>query len=133
MKSIKSIMILSAIAVLLLSFVVAYAQGQAGNPIQKRQGVVDMNGDGICDITGRVIGSGAGAQQGPPAARGNRNGPGDGTGYQGQRPKDGTGYGAQSGRRSGPQDCTQPRVGQGARLATGGAGAGSRIRKGGVR
>lgn len=130
MKSTERITIFAGIAVLLLSLAGAYAQSSGNVPIQKRQGVVDMNGDGICDITGRPVGSGIGSRQGVQAARGNRQGPGDGTGNQGQGPKDGTGYGAQSGKRNGPQDCTQPRLGQGNRPLTG-TGAGNRVRKGG--
>jgi len=37
--------------------------------------------------------------------KGNRNGPNDGTGNQGQGPKDGTGYGAKSGKRGGAGNC----------------------------
>lgn len=130
MRSTERITVFAGIAVLLLSLAAAYAQGIGGAPVQKRQGVVDLNGDGICDITGQPVGSGPGSRQGVQAGGGSRQGPGDGTGNQGQRPKDGTGYGAHSGKGNGPQDCTQPRIGQGTRPLTG-AGASNRVRKGG--
>lgn len=130
MKILKRTTILSGIATLLLSFAPARGQGRESVPIQKMQGVVDANGDGICDVTGRAIGVGGGWRQGIQSALGHRSGPGDGTGNQGQQPKDGTGYGARSGRMNGPQDCTQPRIGQGNRPVTG-VPAGKRARKSG--
>jgi hypothetical protein len=108
MKTIKNILALSVVALLLLSASSAFAQG-----------MVDVNGDGICDITGKTIGTGGGAGQGQKAIRGNTNGPGDGTGNQGNGPQDGTGYGAKSGKRTGPQDGTQARIGRANRSGSG--------------
>jgi hypothetical protein len=133
MKSIKQIFTLSAAAVLV--FGVASAQSQSGSstPVQKRAGIVDANGDGICDITGRVIGSGAQAGKAQQAKLGNRKGPGDGTGNQGNGPKDGTGYGSQSGKRTGPQDGIQAPMGRGNRSGAGSQSMGNRRRFGGRR
>lgn len=122
MKAIRNILALSAAALLLFSASSAFAQG-----------MVDVNNDGICDITGKTIGTGAGAGQGQKGMHGNTNGPHDGTGNQGNGPKDGTGYGAQSGKRMGPQDGTQPRIGQGNRTRSGSSAMGNRGRKGGRR
>ncbi len=109
MKGIKQILTLSAAAVLVFGIAEAHSQSSSSTPIQKRAGIVDANGDGICDITGQPVGSGGQAGKAQQAKRGNRKGPGDGTGY-----------GAQSGKRTGPQDGTQARIGQG-----NGAGAGN--------
>lgn len=124
---------LSLSAVILLSFAVSSvsAQGIASPPVQNRQGVVDANKDGICDITGQKIGSGAGNCQGQQARNGQRNGPGDGTGNKGNGPKDGTGYGAQSGKRLGPKDGTG--IGRASRPGVIGPTTGGRVRKGGRR
>ena len=133
MKNIKYIMALSA--ALLLTFAAAGAFAQSSKPTlpQNGQGVVDANHDGICDITGQKIGSGAGTGQGQQAGRRNQNGPGDGAGNQGSGPKDGTGYGSQSGKKLGPQDRSQARIGQANRPGLGGTHTGARIRKGGKR
>lgn len=122
MKAIKNILALSAAALLLLSVSGAFAQG-----------MVDANGDGICDITGQTIGTGAGTGQGQKGIHGNTNGPQNGTGNQGNGPKDGTGYGAQSGKRTGPQDGTQARIGQSNGTGSGSSTIGNRGRKGGRR
>jgi hypothetical protein len=133
MKGIKQILALSAAAVLV--FGVASAQSQSGSktPVQKRAGIVDANGDGICDITGQPIGSGAQAGNSQQAKLGNRKGPSDGTGNQADGPKDGTGYGSQSGKRTGPQDGTQARMGRGNRSGGGSQSMGNRRRSGGRR
>ena len=57
--------------------------------------------------------------------KGQRNGPKDGAGNQGQVPRDGTGYGAKSGKKGGGGICdgTGPRgSGQQGRGSTGGRG-----------
>jgi hypothetical protein len=133
MKNIKHIMTLSAALLLVFAVSSALAQSNPAPQIQNRQGIVDANGDGICDITGRKIGTGAGTGQGQQAKRGNQNGPGSGAGNQGSGPKDGTGYGSQTGKKLGPQDGSQARIGQGGRPGMSGASAGARIRKGGKR
>ena len=94
----------------------AVAQGGQTAPANRQQGVRDANGDGICDVTGQPMGTGAKADNGKSW------GPGDGSGNAGTGPKDGTGYGAQSGKRLGPQD------GSGARQhrPTGSSGRGGR-------
>jgi hypothetical protein len=124
---------LSLSAVILLTFAVSsmLAQGIVSPPVQNRRGVVDANKDGICDITGQKIGSGVGNGQGQQVRNGQRNGPGDGTGNQGNGPKDGTGYGAQSGKRLGPQDGTG--IGKATRPGAGGPTTGGRVWKGGRR
>jgi hypothetical protein len=153
MKNFRKILILATVAVLLSGVAGIFAQGNATTPIQTRQGVMDLDGDGICDITGQPIGTGTGVMdfdgdgicdisgqpigsgtgfaQGQRARRGNQNGVSDGTGNMGQGPQDGTGYGAQSGARTGPQDGSQARIGQGTRSAAGGNAAGNRSRKNG--
>jgi hypothetical protein len=133
MRDIKHVLALSAVGLLLFGASSALGQGKSPRPVQGKLGIVDANGDGICDITGQKIGSGAGAGQGQQAQRGNKNGPGDGTGNQGNGPKDGTGYGAQSGKRTGPQDCTQPGMGHGTKSGIGGSITGIRGRRGGQR
>jgi hypothetical protein len=133
MRNLKQIMALSAALLLIFALSSALAQSNSSAPIQKQQGVVDANGDGICDITGQKIGSGAGTGQGQQARRGNQNGPGDGTGNQGSGPKDGTGYGSQNGKKMGPQDGSQARIGQAGWPGTSGISTGARIRKGGRR
>lgn len=133
MRNIKHIMALSAALLLIFAVSSALAQSNSSAQIQKRQGVVDANRDGICDITGQKIGSGAGTGQGQQAKRGNQNGPGDGTGNQGSGPKDGTGYGSQTGKKLGPQDGSQARIGQTSRPGMSGTSTGARIRKGGRR
>lgn len=133
MKNFRKSLILSAVAVLLSGAAGIFAQGNATTPIQTRQGVMDLDGNGICDITGQPIGSGAGVAQGQRAQRGNRNGVGDGTGNMGQRPQDGTGYGAQSGMRTGPQDGSQARIGPGTQSTAGGNATGNRSPKNGRR
>jgi hypothetical protein len=133
MKNIKQIMALSAALLLIFAVSSALAQSDSSAQIQKRQGFVDANGDGICDITGRIIGSGLGTGQGQQARRGNQNGPGDGTGNQGSGPKDGTGYGSQTGKKLGPRDGSQARIGWSGWSGTSGISTGARIRKGGRR
>ncbi len=76
------------------------AQTDTTTPIRARQGVVDANGDGICDVTGKIIGSGAGAGQGQQARKGQLQGPGNGTG-NGPRQ-----MGAGRGNGIGNGDCT---------------------------
>jgi len=115
MRNIKHIMALSAALLLIFTVSSAIAQSNSSVQIPKRQGVAAANRDGICDITGHKVGSGAGTGQGRQARSGKQNGPGDGTGNQGRGPKDGTGYGSQSGKKLGPQDGSQARIGQGSR------------------
>jgi hypothetical protein len=133
MKGLKQILTLSAAAVLV--FGIAEAQSQTGpsTPVQTRAGIVDADGDGICDITGQAVGSGGQAGKAQQAKRGNQRGPGDGTGNRNNRPKDGTGYGVQSGKRSGPQDGTQARIGKGNRSGAGNQSIGKQNRRGGRR
>ncbi len=129
MKGIKYILALSAAVMLVLGVSNTYSQGKPQVPVQNRQGVIDANGDGICDITGQKIGTGAANAQGQQAKRGKQNGPGDGTGNLGTRPQDGTGYGSLSGKRTGPQDGSKARIGQGTRPGAAGAQMGGRGRK----
>jgi hypothetical protein len=133
MRNSKQIMALSAALLLIFAASSALAQSNSSARIQKRQSIVDANNDGICDITGQKIGSGAGTGQGQQAKRGNQNGPGDCTGNQGSGPKDGTGYGSQTGKKLGPQDGSQARIGQAGRPGTNGISTGARIRNGGRR
>ena len=105
MRAIKYILALAAVT-LLFSASSILAQGKSTGPVQGKPSIVDANGDGICDLTGRQIG----------------------TGNLGNEPRNGSGFGAQSGRRLGPQNCTQPRLGQG-----NGTGAGGRAMGGGRR
>lgn len=133
MKRIRKILTLSAATILVFGIANARSQSNSSTPIQKRMGIVDANGDGICDITGQPIGSGTQAGKAQQAKRGNTKGPGDGTGNQGSGPKDGTGYGSQSGKRTGPQDGTQARMGQPNRSGAGNQSMGNRSRKGGRR
>ena len=133
MKGIKQILTLSAAAVLGFGISSAYSQSGSSTPIQKRAGVVDANGDGICDITGRTIGSGRQAGRAGQANLGNQNGPGNGLGNRQNGPKDGTGYGARSGKRTGPQDGTQARIGRGNRAGVCNQSTGNRNRRGGRR
>lgn len=133
MKSIKEVLILSAAAVLALGIANAQSQTGPSAPVQKRAGIVDANGDGICDITGQAIGSGRQAGKARRANRGNPRGPGDGTGNLENRPKDGTGYGSQSGKRTGPRDGTQARMGRLNRSGAAGQSMGNRGRRGGRR
>lgn len=129
MKNLKQILILLAAAALFLS-VGVFAQESTSKPIQAKQGVVDLDGDGICDSTGQPVGSGAGSVQGQGENRGKQNGVGNGTGNSGQGPMDGTGYGTKSDKRSGAQGGDNARIGQGTRTAAGGNAAGNRSRKG---
>jgi len=69
MRNIKQIMALSAALLLIFAVSSALAQSNSSAQIQKRQGVVDVNRDVICDITGQKIGSGAGTGQGQQAKR----------------------------------------------------------------
>ena len=133
MKGIKQILTLSAAAVLGFGISSAYSQSGSSTPIQKRAGVVDADGDGICDITGRTIGSGRQAGRARQANLGNQNGPGNGLGNRQNGPKDGTGYGARSGKRTGPQDGTQARLGRGTRAGAGNQSMGKQNRGGGRR
>jgi hypothetical protein len=133
MRNIKHIMALSAALPLIFAVSSTLAQSNSTAQIQRRQGIVDANRDGSCDITGQKIGSGAGTGQGQQAKRGNQNGPGDGTGNQGSGPKNGTGYGSQTGKKLGPQDGSQARIGQAGRPGMSGTSTGARIRKGGRR
>ncbi len=112
MRNIKHIMALSAALLLIFAVSSALAQVNSSAQIQKRQGVADANRDGICDITGQKIGSGAGTGQGQQARRGNQNGPGDGTGNQGSGPKDGTGYGSQTGKNWDRRTALRPGSGR---------------------
>ncbi|MBN2244200.1 MAG: hypothetical protein JW793_16050 [Acidobacteria bacterium] len=125
MKGIKQILTLSAAAVLVFGIAGARSQSSSGAPVQDRAGIVDADGDGICDITGRTIGSGAQA--------GKRKGPADGMGNRQNGPKDGTGYGAQSGKRTGPQDGSQARIGRGNGAGAGNGPTGMGNRRGGRR
>jgi len=131
MKTTKNILLLSVVVLLLLGASNAMAQGNSAAAARNGQGIVDANGDGICNITGKEIGSGAGNTQGQQARRDNTNGPGDGTGNLGARPKDGTGYGAQSGKRTGPQDGSQSRIHRGNSMGSANPAAGGRARRGG--
>jgi hypothetical protein len=133
MKGIKQILSLSAAAMLVFGISSAYSQSGSSTPIQRRAGVVDADGDGICDITGRPVGSGPQAGRARQAGRGNQMGPGNGTGNRQNGPQDGTGYGAQSGKRMGPQDGTQARIGRGNRACAGNQSMGNQNRRGGRR
>jgi len=133
MKGIKQVLTLSAAAMFALGIANAQTQSGSSTPVQKRTGITDANGDGICDITGRSIGRGIQAGRAQQANRGNSKGPGDGTGNQGNGPRDGTGYGSQSGKRTGPQDGTQARIGRLNRSGTAGQSMGNRGRRGGRR
>ena len=130
MKNTKQVLILSVAAVFAFGIVNAQSQSGSSTPVQNRAGIVDANGDGICDITGRTIGSGTQAGRAQQARRGNVNGPGDGTGNQGNGPKDGTGYGSLSGKRTGPQDGTQARIGRLNGPGAAGQSMGNRGRRG---
>lgn len=109
MRAIKFILALAA-AALLFSASSILAQGKSAGPVRDKPSIVDANGDGICDFTGRQIG----------------------TGNLGNGPRNGNGFGAQSGKRLGPQDCTQPRLGQGNGTGAGGGAMGGG-RRGGQR
>jgi hypothetical protein len=127
MNNKKQILAVAA-AVIALGVGSLYAQNGPSAANQRRAGYVDDNGDGICDITGVPIGSGAQAGRSGQLGNGNRKGPGDGTGNQGVRPQDGTGYGAGSGKMMGPQDGSRARFGKG-----NGSNGGNNGRKGGRR
>ncbi len=133
MKGIKQILTLSAAAVLAFGIAEARSQSSSPTPIQKKAGIVDNDGDGICDLTGLPVGNGGQSGNAPQAKRGNRNGPSDGTGNRQVGPKDGTGYGAQSGKRSGPRDGTQARIGERNGSGTGNQSSGKRNGRGGRR
>jgi len=108
MKATKYFLALAAAALLLGASTVVLAQGSGANPAPARPAIVDANNDGICDLTGRIIGSGN---------------PGNG-------PGNGNRAGVQAGKRMGPQDCTQPRLGQGSGAGNGGWGMGGGRRGG---
>jgi len=127
MKANKRILALAAGLVLAGASSMLWSQGRPSSTSGSRPAINDSNGDGVCDITGRVIGNGQQAGAGQRTMAGRTWGPGNGTGNQGSGPKDGTGYGAQSGQRSGPQDGSQARIG---RQGMPGAGAGSAGRGG---
>lgn len=129
MKNIRIILVSASALVLLTGAANAFAQVVSTALPPGPQGIVDANGDGFCDITGRQLGIGPQDAQGQRGIRG--NGPGDGAGNQGTRPKDGTGFGSQSGKRTGSQDGTQPQVRTGSRTGTQLPQAGARGRKGG--
>jgi hypothetical protein len=80
MKNLRNRVLFSAVVLAMVAATSAPAQVVSSTPIRARQGVVDANGDGICDISGRVIGSGAGIGQGQQARNGQRKGPGNGNG-----------------------------------------------------
>ena len=109
MRAINYFLALAAVA-LLFGASNIWAQGKSAGPVQDKPSIVDTNGDGICDLTGRQIG----------------------TGNLGNGPRNGSGFGAQSGKRLGPQDCTQPRLGQGNGSGAGGGAMGGG-RRGGKR
>jgi len=88
------------------ALVIPVLPAQGSSPVQKRQGIRDANGDGVCDITGLPMGTGV--KNGKGSGNGKIAGPGDGTGNQGSGPRDGTGYGSTIGKRLGPQDGTGP-------------------------
>lgn len=127
MRNRKQILAVAAAAIA-LGVGSLYAQNGPSAPHQNRAGYMDANGDGICDITGEPIGSGAQAGRNGELGNGNRKGPGDGTGNLGVGPQDGTGYGAHSGKMMGPQDGSQARFGNG-----NGSNAGNKARRGGRR
>ena len=112
MKQSKGILSVTAMLVLLAGAAVAAAQGKPQTGKQSQHTIHDRNGDGICDICGQPVRSGQSNGKGQQAIQGKHWGPGDGTGNQGSGPQDGTGYGAQSGKRSGPQDGSGARTGQ---------------------
>lgn len=124
----KKQILAAAAAVIALGVGSLYAQNGPSAHNQNRAGYVDDNGDGICDITGVPVGSGNQAGKNGQLGNGKRNGPGDGTGYDGVGPQDGTGWGAGSGKMLGPQDGSQARNGQGPNGNTT-----NRARKGGRR
>ena len=129
MTGMKKVLTVTAAAA--FAFGIAGIHAQSGYSAQARNGagIVDADGDGICDITGQAVGSGV--QAGKQAGKGKQKGPGNGTGNQGNRPEDGTGYGAQSGKRTGPQDGSQAHIGQGNRSGNGGQSSGNPGRRGG--
>jgi len=94
-----------ALAMVVAVAATGYAQS-APKPTAVGPAFVDANGDGICD---NWPGTGTGTQ----AKKGNRYGPGDGTGLQGNGPRDGTGYGP--GAKSGNCTGTGPKGSQGKR------------------
>lgn len=79
-------------------------QVQSKAPAATPQRLHDQNGDGVCDLCGRAVGSGRQTSPGSHARQGRRYGPGDGSGNQGNGPKDGTGYGRKAGRGD-PSNC----------------------------
>jgi hypothetical protein len=87
----------------------------AGKATALRAGFVDVDGDGVCDnctAAGRGQRSGQGKAAKPRKGRGG-NGPADGSGNQGVRPRDGSGYGPGSGSCDGSGSRSQrPRGGQ---------------------
>jgi hypothetical protein len=92
MKNFSKIGVILAAALVIVSVASVFAQTDTPVLERTRQGVVDANGDGICDITGRVIGSGNGTGQGKQA----RNGQSQVSGENG-------GYGANTGKQAGAQ------------------------------
>jgi len=133
MKNRKHLLTLAAAASLVIGTVSFHVQTSFSAPTQNRAGYMDENGDGICDITGQPIGSGAQAGKSAKNGNGNRKGPGNGTGNQGSGPQDGTGYGAQSGKKMGPQDGSQSGIGRGNGSGSGNRFQGNRGRGGGRR
>ncbi len=101
MKNNKNRVMLFAVVLVILSAMSAFAQTDTTTPVRARQGVVDANGDGICDITGRVIGSGAGLGRGQQAGKGQAQGLGNGAGNRA-----GKQMGAQRGGGFGSANCT---------------------------
>jgi hypothetical protein len=99
MNNFKTQVMLLAVVLIMTAATGIFAQTVTTTPINDRQGVIDTNGDGICDITGRTIGSGNGQGQG----QGQRKGPGDGTGNGGQQGKQ---MGKQGGTGSAGANCT---------------------------
>lgn len=94
------------LAAVTAALVIPVLPAQGRSQAQKQQGIRDANGDGICDVTGLPMGTGA--KNGQGNKNGKMAGPGDGTGNQGSGPRDGTGYGSKIGKRLGPQDGTGP-------------------------
>lgn len=131
MSTNKRILALAASLVLAGATSILWSQSRPSSVVGDRPAINDSNGDGVCDITGRVIGNGQRAGAGQRTMAGRTWGPGDGTGNQASGPRDGTGYGAQSDKRSGPQDGSQTRIGRQGMPGTGTANAGRGGRRGG--
>jgi hypothetical protein len=77
------------------------AQTDTTTPVRSRQGGIDANGDGLCDITGRAIGSGAGSGQGQQARKNQSQQTGNGFGNSLKQPGAQRGNGVRTGNCTG--------------------------------